>query len=237
MNNFSVQKILSDALKEPREKKKQTSWHPSSLGSCLTGAYLARKGAERDEPFDDRTLRVFKVGNMMEDWLVGTIEKTGAKFKKQVRIELPELDVTGYADLVMETPDGDLPYEIKSKNSKAFWWMEKKKQGPNRQHMMQLWIYLKFLNRPEGRLIYLSKDDLAILEYIVRLNDEKLEAEVMAELKILNAAWKAQLPPPPITDEKDWRVVYCGFHKQCTKQPEYLQVGEDKTIDKNIKKQ
>src|SRR3990167_4184673 len=222
--NFSIQKLINDSLKETKERKQQTSWHPSSLGSCLTGAYLARSGAKRDEEFDDRTLRVFKVGNMMEQWLVDTIESTGAKFKKQVRIELPELDVTGYADLVMETPNGDLPYEIKSKNSKSFWWMEKKKQGANRQHMMQLWIYLKFLNRPEGRLIYLSKDDLAILEYPVFLDDKKLEEEVMGELKILNEAWKCQLPPEPIKDEKDWKVVYCGYHKQCLKQEKYLKI-------------
>ena len=48
---------------------------------------------------------------------------------------------------------------------------------------------------------------MSVLEYPVKLNNEELENEVMQELKILNEAWKQQLPPPvPKFDKGDWRA-------------------------------
>lgn len=220
---FSIQDLINKKINE-REEKEIKSWHASRLGSCLTGLYLERLGVKPDDEFDNRTLRVFSAGKIFEDWVVGLVENNGVKIEKQVRIELPQYDLTGYADFVVENENEKLVYEVKSKHSNAFWYMEKKGEGANRQHEMQLWCYLKALNIPDGRIIYLSKDDLAILEYQVKLNDEKLAGEVLAELKILNEAWKQKLPPEPIKDEKDWRYKYCRWHKQCLSQEKYLSI-------------
>lgn len=224
MIQFSIQNILNEQLQREKQKREIKSWHPSKLGSCLTGAYLERLGVPPDEEFDDRTLRVFSVGKHVEDWFVGLIERSGAKIEKQVRIEIPEFDVTGYADLVIETPAGRMPYEIKSKHSKSFWYMEKKGLGAAIQNRMQLWVYLYCLRLEEGRLLYFSKDDLTIAEYPVFLNDTELAKLVTDELEILNRAWKEKLPPPPIVDEKDWRTRYCRWHKKCLSQERYLEV-------------
>ena len=122
MINFSIQELVNKTVREGRgERKEIHSWHPSKLGSCLTGVYLERTGAEPDEPIDDRTLRVFSVGTMMENWLVGALEKQYAGIKRQVRVESAELGVSGYADLVVSLPDGkERVYEVKSKHSKSF---------------------------------------------------------------------------------------------------------------------
>ena len=140
------------------------------------------------------------------------------------RIEDKELNITGYADLVVTIPKKKIVYEINSKNSKAFWYMEKKKEGANHQHQLQIWTYLWKLNIAEGRLIYLSKDDLSILEYPVYLNDQFLMMEVMNELTVLNKAWEAKLPPPPIINKEDWRYKYCRWHKMCLSREKYLQM-------------
>lgn len=222
---FTIQDLINNEVK-PKETKTngQTHWHPSALGSCLTGVYLGRKGEKPDKDFDDRTLRVFSVGKMFENWLVDLVKKSGIKSETQVRIDWPEYDVGGYADLVVSVDDSKIVYEVKSKHSKAFWYMNDKNEGANIQHKMQLWTYLKVLNIPEGRLIYLSKDDLAILEYIILLNDSYLEKKVTNELKILNQAWKEQLPPPVQFPVDDWRAKYCRYHSKCIKQPKYLKL-------------
>lgn len=221
--NFSIQAVIAAEVEKEREPRAITSWHCSGLGSCPTGRYLERLGLPPDEDFDARTLRVFSVGKMMEDWLVGKLQKAQISLQTQVRVEDKELGVSGYADAVVEQNGAKLVYEIKSKHSRAFWYMDKKKEGANLHHKMQLWFYLFNLNVPEGRLVYLSKDDLAILEYPVFLADEELRDSVLNEIALLNAAWTAKLPPLPSMDPKDWRSRYCRWHKQCVAQEKYYQ--------------
>lgn len=203
---FIIEDELMKHLKEGRKEWKVTSWQASRIGMCPCGIYLERMGVEPDEDFDDRTLRVFKAGNLFEDFIISLLP--GAELQK--RIEWKEQDVTGYADAIFN----GLVYEIKSKHSRAFWHMDKQGDA-NQQHKMQLWIYLKVLNMPEGRILYCSKDDLAIREYPIFLEDKELEEKVMHELNILNEAWKTKTPPQPITDKKDWRYKYCRYHKKC----------------------
>lgn len=219
---LSAQNIINEKIQKDRPVKSINSWHPSKLGSCLTGAYLERLGVKPDEDFDERTLRVFSVGKMMEEWLVNLVKESGIKCEEQVRIELPEYNVTGYADLVVDREGQKEIYEVKSKHSKSFWYMEKKGQGAQEQHRMQLWTYLKALNIEKGRIVYISKDDLAILEFPVLLGDIVLGDKTTTELSTLNRAWKEKLPPKPVGDLEDWRAKYCRWHKQCVNQPKYL---------------
>jgi len=243
---FSAQDIINDQLKKEDEErlgqeKEITSWHCSGFGSCLTGRYLARLGVSPDEGFDQRTLRVFSVGTMFEDWALDKAEKglsdAQISLTRQVRVEDKELGVSGYVDAIFELPDGTkIPYELKSKQSKAFWYMDKKGEGAMLQHRMQTWLYLLMLKQPEGRILYISKDDQAILEYPVFLDDQKLAEDTFTELYILNEAMRKGLPPPPVTDPKDWRHKYCRWHKKCMAQPKYLNL-DPQTVKDAVKEE
>lgn len=216
-----VNKTLRDR-QDSRDPKPIVSWHCSALGGCLRGVYLKRQGKLPDMPLDDRTLRVFDMGNKIEDWIVDLIDsQEDIKVETQVRIEDLDLNVSGYADLVVKYKGEKEVLEVKSKNSKAFWWMDKKKQGAQRHHMQQLWMYLYVLNIDKGRIIYVSKDDSAILEYPVFLNDASLKKEVMDQLELLNKAWKAQdITLLPLPEKGSWEEKYCSFHHQCVYQEE-----------------
>lgn len=220
----SIQELVNEAVKSERQSKEQRHWYISRLGACPTGQYLERLGVAPDSPFDDRTLRVFHAGRVFEDWIVGLL--TGAE--TQVPVESQELDISGYADLKI----GDMVYEIKSKHSRAFWYMIDKGEGANRQHEIQLWTYLYLLDLPEGKLVYISKDDLTIAEFPVFRDDAVLKAETLQILDTLNTAWRTKTPPVPVSDpylkdetgylkdnkgnkKKDWRWWYCSWHKQC----------------------
>lgn len=91
------------------------------------------------------------------------------------------------------------------------------KEGkPMRQHEQQLWFYLRALNLSEGNLVYLSKDDLAVAEYIVRLDDEKLKNEVKEQFNLLNLAWDIKNPLLlPLPDKNVWQAKYCQYHDKC----------------------
>lgn len=223
-NKFSVQNLVNRAIRgdnsdEPiRVKGEIKNWRASGLGSCMTGRYLARLGKEPDEPFDERTLRVFSVGRMMEDWIVNLIkQEKGVEVDTQGFVEDKKNNITGHYDAKVTVDGVPIIYEFKTKHSKSFWYMDKKKEGANEQHKMQLWTYLWLSGVEEGRILYMSKDDLAILEFPIYRKDEKIRKMVEWELKVLNTAWKKKLPPQPISDPRDWRIKYCRWHKQCKK--------------------
>src|SRR3990167_1921290 len=211
-SEFTIQKLINEKVRSERKPKEINSWTPSRLGSCLTGVYLERLGVEPDRDFDDRTLRVFSVGKHFEDWIVSLIKDSGHKIETQVRLEWKEMDLSGYADLMV---DDEIPYEIKSKHSAGF------KYLPNLQHKMQLWVALKCLDRSEGRLIYFSKDDLRVEEFQVFLNDEDLATEVEEELAVLNEAWEKKLAPNP-PPQDSWKSKFCRWHGKCVSQEHYL---------------
>jgi len=213
---INLQGIINEKIKEAKSESREIKhWHPSKLGSCMRGMYLERLGVKPDTEFDARTLRVFNVGHLFEDWIVELIEGTsGYEFTKQVRVEDKALDIAGYADLFVKKGKEQKLYEIKSKHSRAFWYMENKKEGANHHHKMQLWLYLKLLNVSEGAILYVSKDDLTLAEYPVLLSDIKLGKEVMKELEILNACWKNKTLPP-LAEEGSWQAKFCRFHRQC----------------------
>jgi hypothetical protein len=225
---FSIEDLINEEVNK-REERKVKSWQASKLGSCLTGVYLERLGEKPDIEFDNRTLRVFKAGKLFEDFVVGLCHnRPGTMVELQVRAELPEYDATGYADMVVSN-DKKYVYEIKSKHSFGFKYLDK--EGANRQHRMQLYFYLKALGVEEGRIFYVSKDDLRVADFKVELSDEHLTADVLHELEILNRAWKEQVPPPPPISklnakgkEKDWRIAYCRWHKKCIAQEKYLEL-------------
>lgn len=212
-----IQEIINTQLRkerDEREKKEQTTWWASSLGSCLTGAYLARAGLGAKD-FDDRTLRVFKVGTMFEDWLVDLIAKSGEKYETQKRIEIEEFNLSGKIDITL---DGVI-HEIKTINSRAFAFL---KDEAKLQHRMQIWTYLYATKSPEGKIVYLEKDGLNVREFTQLLDDNQIERAVRNELNILNTSWKAQLPPEPYPTE-DWRSRYCSLHGLCKSQKQYYQ--------------
>ena len=222
----SIQRIINDKLLSDREaegKREIKSWHASGLGSCMTGRYLERMGVKPDVEIDERTLRVFSVGNLFEQWLIDIVSKSGKEYQTQIRFELSQNSLSGRADLLIKYEDKTILYECKSKHSRAFWYMNKGGQGAMEQHRRQLWVGLKALNIEEGRLVYLSKDDLCVLEYPVYLNEAVLEKDVKSELDVLNLSWELKIPPPPAPD-KTWQAEYCRWHKQCVKQEKYLPV-------------
>ncbi len=224
MELIILEELITKALVEKRAGQeaervgKERTWYASSLGSCLRGQYYARLGEKPDSEPNGRELRVFDVGNQMEKWLIDLIaDHSKYIFVTQERLFSEKWQMSGRPDLVLYKDKGGRIFEIKTKHSKAFWWM-KKEGKPMRQHEQQLWFYLKMTGIKEGTIVYLSKDDLAIMEFIVRLDDEVLAKEVISQLKILNKAWKEKDPTLlPLPEKGSWQEKYCRYHSHCTK--------------------
>ncbi len=240
-----IVKLLNEIiLKEDKKKREETlgkgitSWRSSGLGTCMRGRYLDRllSGTGIKPEHDPRTLRVFEMGNQVEDWLMNSLDKQD-KYKVHQQVELadPEYNLTGHLDgylventAYMSNPKEETIVECKSKNSKAFWYMDKKGEGAAIHQKMQLHTYLYMMNKyggtlpdgtvipprsgllTKGSLLYVSKDDMAMLEYPVFLNDKELEKMWKYELDTLNKCWKDRTAPPA-PEKGSWQEKYCKF--------------------------
>lgn len=89
-----------------------------------------------------------------------------------------------------------LIYELKSINSLAFWNKKDYLSDAYPHHKLQCFGALKANNIPEGRLLYISKDDLMIAEFPILLNDEQLEKEFERDVKEMSYFLTNKIEPP-----------------------------------------
>lgn len=250
-----IQKIINDVMVKEAEEERQktlhegiTHWRSSGLGTCMRGRFLNRllSGTGIKPEIDPRTLRVFEIGNQVEDWLMDKLKKQDDyEVHQQIELFDPELNLSGHIDafLIRKSPTGDgkdeYICECKSKHSKAFWYMDKKGEGAQVHHKMQLHSYLYMLNKyggtftkkkadgtdetiykfvprgdklKEGCVFYVSKDDMAVLEYPVKLDDPVLEKMWKFEIETLNNCWLNKTTPPA-PEKGSWQEKYCEFCK------------------------
>lgn len=136
------------------------------------------------------------------------------------------------ADKIIEVvktkfPDGLPPllYEVKSINSMVFWRGDKMLEKPYPHHELQLYTYLKGKGMKEGRIIYVSKDDLTIAEFAVFPTDE-LEARWHEDVKTITKHYKFDNQPdaePPVVWSKqkrkyelNWKLARSNYFTKIT---------------------
>ena len=100
--------------------------------------------------------------------------------------------------LAENNPEGmeDVVYEIKSINSMVFWAKKDYLMDAYPHHIMQLFTGMKATGISEGRLLYISKDDLTTAEFIISLDDPMLNVKYEADVKAITLAIRTKTPPP-----------------------------------------
>lgn len=202
------------------ERELDGKWHPSAMFGCDRQALYAKCQMPPSEPLESKTLRVFGVGHALHEILQRAVEEAelGTTYT-ELTLEDLELEIKGTLDQLIEIgPDHWELWEYKSIKSKAF------KYGglPKSEHLLQAITYAMIL-RKQGkkvqniRLVYVSKDDLEIGEYIYPWTDE-LESRVIQRLDALRAYESANTLPPRLpmkSGKRDWRCTYCRWQTQC----------------------
>lgn len=136
-------------------------------------------------------------------------------------------------DLLAERyPNGmrEIIAEIKSVNSRAFW--SHKNADPDTgffkgypHHKMQLYTYLRGENLPEGRIFYVSKDDLTLLESVV-IETPDLKKAWEDDVEKMTYYYKNDKMPPREDDiifnedkgewELNWKVARSSYFTHIT---------------------
>jgi len=136
------------------------------------------------------------------DLIAGGIVDWKEAEEKVKTMNLPE-NLQRIADAVVlklqnKFPNGieKLVYEIKSINSMVFWAKTKANSLPYPWHKLQLLTYLKGTGAENGRIIYISKDDLTLAEYVVRHDDENLNKIFNDDIETMSAYIREKKEPP-----------------------------------------
>jgi len=89
-----------------------------------------------------------------------------------------------------------MPFEIKSLNSQVFWAKKDYLQEAYPHHILQTFAEMKSTKLPEGRILYISKDDLTVAEFRILLNSEKLNELYEEDVRLMTKYIRENQEPP-----------------------------------------
>lgn len=177
--------IISKTLR--REHEEQRAAHTPS--GKLSASQLSKPLLEQvlkiigvpEKPIEDYTLRLFKRGNQVEDWIVSMLPD--GEEQKEVEYK----GVIGFVDKML-----DEPVEIKSVKSSQWKWLQK--QGARWSHKLQGGLYALGTDSDKYQILYVVADDFRTMSFIYETKDIKDEIDgIINEVK--RQLIKGELPP------------------------------------------
>ena len=216
MNGYEIIRLLDKGLlKEVRDEKNfrfHGSFRPSLFGRCFRMQYWSRKCILESDPIPVKTLRVFKLGDMIHTLLQEQLDLF------RCEQEFKEDDVVFHPDYF----DDNRVYDFKSIRSYAFKLITKPKYDIVKDklpYILQVMAEALWLKRNEGELIFVDKDSLQTnldlkKPFVFKTIDWK--GRVEEELETLRDFWKnEQLPAPSPRAYNGRECQYCCYQTKC----------------------
>lgn len=218
--NLNILGRIDQKLKEKQDARKDRvrsgKWSPSSFGRCYRNQYWNRKNEPQSNPPEARSLRIFEAGHLFHKFVQEIISQSE---EASIEVKIESEDTLGYADIVLKEEVAD----IKTQRSDAFHYMHTKSfniLSDKKEHVLQVLWYAVQLQKEWIRLVYVSKDDLLVEEYRVKV-DDYLRGVLQNELAVLNGFWESATLPPALPrayvnkDGKSNECKYCAFLDKC----------------------
>jgi len=216
-----IQTLIDEALakKSDKPRKRSGKFSPSSFGRCFRMQVWNRADEPKTDDSEARGLRVMKAGKLFHDFVQDVITENDDSIQTEVKVE--DEDVLGFADIV----NGDTVYDLKTVHSGAFHWMKDDISESKKPNILQCSYYACALEKAKATLVFISKDDLCLREYMFNMNDG-WSRQVSDELSNLRYHWAAfkgsgKLPvaePRAFLDNKTGKFKdcqYCSWKTLC----------------------
>lgn len=217
---MNIQKLVDDKIAGEQEPRKFSGKIGASvLGQCYRRSYWSINREPMSNPPDERTLRVFYCGDIFHEFLQNIIKEQGY----EVEVKFEDDIVSLRADAMNENEI----VEIKSVHSKAFWYMDKELKEKTIQeikpeHICQATLGAMMLGKEFIRLVYVSKDDLCIKEFLMKVTPENRALVSLELLNIKKNLEEKVLPDakPRLYPQKDKsfkECEWCAWKDKCNK--------------------
>lgn len=205
-----------------RELKKRDYVGASILGEeCMRKIWYIYHMPKPVE--DPRVQRIFDMGNLIEDYLVSLLEKTGAKVwtknpETGEQFGFTEGNVGGHCDGVIQgIPESSKPHllEFKSANAKGFKeFVDKGCKGKSMTYWVQVQVYMYKLNLNDCLFIVMNKDNQEL--YFERIKKEKGVGKMYIDRGNMVAEMESE-PERKYMNPSFWKCKFCNWRVECWK--------------------
>jgi len=171
-----IEKIESGYLVDRGTKfTTKKTFAPSTIvyshGECPRYWYLAFEGAEFEDNTDPYGAANMSNGTLSHTRIEKAIEGSGILLDKEFKIVCEDPPIFGFGDVLIKWEGEVIVGEIKTSGMEAFEY-RKKSNTPKKDHLKQLLLYMKLLNREKGVLIYENKNTHELFLYPVEVKAE-----------------------------------------------------------------
>lgn len=203
-------KELIDKFYLDRERdREQHHFYITDAGKCPRAIFFKFKNVPR-EKMEPRVLRMFDHGDYIQMQILNSLFSLGIVRASEVKIPPQEL-VSGRADAIVTLDNELYVVDFKSMNSMVF----KNLTQPKEDNINQLQLYLHFFKISKGILLYVSKDNLELKDFLVEYDKARAE-KLLKGLSDLKIKIETDVVPGAIADyPADWQCQYCQFKEIC----------------------
>lgn len=203
-------KELIDKFYSDRERdKEQHHFYITDAGKCPRAIFFKFKNVPR-EKMEPQVLRMFDHGDYIQMQILNTLFSLGIVRASEVKIPPQEL-VSGRADAIVTLDNELYVVDFKSMNSMIF----KNLTQPKEDNINQLQLYLHFFKISKGILLYVSKDNLELKDFLVEYDKARAE-KLLKGLSDLKIKIETDVVPGAIAGyPTDWQCQYCQFKEIC----------------------
>jgi CRISPR-associated protein Cas4 len=226
----SLAKIIDEAYCNSVNKKEfiqKKTFSPSTLGygagKCPRRWVMAFQGAEFSEQHESKSVDNMAAGTAAHERIQANFHNSN-EFTLDIEWDLWVEDppVHGFVDMIIRDYNGfDIVVEIKTTRTEAFTSRKMKKAGPDYQ-VLQLLLYMYFLDLRFGLLLYEDKNDhdkLLIPIEMTPENRQKIE-KVVEWMREIHKAYQDGLLPERPYRKNSKECKSCPLLSWCEQKPE-----------------
>jgi len=213
----SPEKVL-DAYYEAKNKPRNRLGLSQIGKACHRSLWYAYQGYEA-KPIDGKTLRLFELGNIIEDHIVQDLRACGysiAGLQQEVSIEHNGIKLFGHIDgLISELIESTQIHllEIKTANDKSFNELKKKGyQAWKPEYKAQIHAYMVILKLKRCLVVVYNKNNSEI--YTERINLDKDYITGLL-IDVFNSIASKIPPPRTCNNETIFEAKFCNYKSIC----------------------
>jgi CRISPR/Cas system-associated exonuclease Cas4 (RecB family) len=205
-------KELIDKFYLDRQKDKaQTHFYITNAGKCPRAVFFKFKNAPGEE-MDANILRIFDHGDHIHQMIMKPLLSIRDIHVVASEVNIPPQElVSGRADAILSDGKNLYVLDIKSMNSMVFRNLEE----PKPENVDQVQLYMHYFQIPSAILLYVSKDNQDLKEFLVVYDKTRAENLLNGLVGLKNKIDSDVVPDRIPTYPDDWQCKYCQFKEVC----------------------
>jgi CRISPR/Cas system-associated exonuclease Cas4 (RecB family) len=206
-----LKELIDQFYLDKQKDKEQHHFYITDAGKCPRAIFFKFKNVPR-EAIEPNVLRMFDHGDHIHNLIMKPLLSIKEIHVVASEVNIPPQElISGRADAIISDGKNLYVLDIKSMNSMIF----KNLLEPKEENINQVQLYLHFFKVPKGILLYVSKDNQQLKEFIIDY-DRELALSLLAGLTDLKTKINSDIIPDRIpTYPEEWQCQYCQFKEIC----------------------